>query len=217
MPLPDTIYCGQQIHIPPQLPDILKSFTKAAIRTQPTDVLQWAEAYFTALSKGEFLPVKERLEMNIASQTTDTGLTPGLLKVLHKQLSQRQKCSRKELQNKWKGVCLPPEQLETLLSLGSFGSVVDWMSFFALGCSTLGGSLMTSLKFACEILTEDEEGGAARIPFTTFVKLYTYLAHLDGDIPQEHMDRFLESLQERVDLQDGMIKPLDFINSPHPD
>lgn len=42
--------------------------------------------YFTALSKGECLPVKERLEMNIASQTTDTGLTPGLLKVLHKQV-----------------------------------------------------------------------------------------------------------------------------------
>lgn len=59
-------------------------------------------------------------------------------------------------------------------------------------------SLMTSLKCACEILTEDEEGGAARIPFTTFVKLYTYLAHLDGDIPQEHMDKFLSSLQERV-------------------
>lgn len=59
-------------------------------------------------------------------------------------------------------------------------------------------SLMSSLKHACEILTEDEEGGAARIPFTTFVKLYTYLAHLDGDIPQDDMDKFLSSLQERV-------------------
>lgn len=42
--------------------------------------------YFSALSKGECLPVKERLEMNIASQTMDTALTPGLLKVLHKQV-----------------------------------------------------------------------------------------------------------------------------------
>lgn len=42
--------------------------------------------YFSALSKGECLPVKDRLEMNIANQTTDTGLTPGLLKVLHKQV-----------------------------------------------------------------------------------------------------------------------------------
>lgn len=55
---------------------------------------------------------------------------------------------------------------------------------------------MSSLKYACEILTEDEEGGAARIPFTTFVHLYTYLARLDGDIPQDVMDAFLSSLQE---------------------
>lgn len=42
MPLPDTMFCAQQIHIPPELPDILKQFTKAAIRTQPADVLQWS-------------------------------------------------------------------------------------------------------------------------------------------------------------------------------
>lgn len=45
MPLSDTMYCAQQIHIPPELPDILKSFTKAAIRTQPKDVCLWSAAY----------------------------------------------------------------------------------------------------------------------------------------------------------------------------
>ena len=40
----EPIYCSQQINIPPELPDILKQFTKAAIRTQPKDVLQWAYA-----------------------------------------------------------------------------------------------------------------------------------------------------------------------------
>ncbi|XP_026217347.1 ropporin-1-like protein isoform X3 [Anabas testudineus] len=157
MPLPDTMYCSQQINIPPELPDILKTFTKAAIRTQPKDLWLWSAAYFSALSKGECLPVKDRLEMNVATQKTDTGLTPGLLKTLHKQ------------------------------------------------------TLMSSLKIACEILTEDEEGGAARIPFSTFVKLYTFLAHLDGDMPQDHIDNFLSSLQPLVELQHGMIKPLDFI------
>lgn len=44
MPPPETIFCAQQIKIPPELPDILKQFTKAAIRTQPYDVLQWAAA-----------------------------------------------------------------------------------------------------------------------------------------------------------------------------
>ncbi|CAK6951874.1 ropporin-1-like protein isoform X1 [Scomber scombrus] len=212
MPLPDTIYCAQQINIPPELPDILKNFTKAAIRTQPKDLLLWSEAYFSALSKGESLPVKDRLEMNVATQKTDTGLTPGLLKTLHKQLPPGQTCSKEDLQKKWKGLCLPMNQLKTLLSLGSFSTDVDCMEFFALGCSALGGTLMSSLKFACEILTEDEEGAAARIPFDTFVKLYSYLAHLDGDMSKDHIDNFLNSLQPQVELQQGMIKPLDFIH-----
>ncbi|XP_019061310.1 ropporin-1-like protein isoform X2 [Fukomys damarensis] len=45
MPLPDTMFCAQQIHIPPELPDILKQFTKAAIRTQPADLLQWSAGH----------------------------------------------------------------------------------------------------------------------------------------------------------------------------
>uniref|UniRef100_A0A8C2XGQ8 Ropporin-1-like protein n=1 Tax=Cyclopterus lumpus TaxID=8103 RepID=A0A8C2XGQ8_CYCLU len=171
------MFCAQQIHIPAKLPDILKNFTKAAIRTQPEDLLLWSAAYFHALSKGESLPVKDRFEMN-ATHKTDSGLTPGLLKTLHKQVLSLHK---EELQKKWKGLCLPMDQLETMLSLGSFGSDIDWMDFFALACSALAATLISSLKIACEILTEDEEGGAARIPFNTFVKLYTYLSHLDGD------------------------------------
>ena len=39
------------------------------------------------MSKGETPPAKERLEMPVATQKTDTGLTPGLLRVLNKQVS----------------------------------------------------------------------------------------------------------------------------------
>ena len=50
MPHPEEpYYCSQQIHIPPELPDILKQFTKAAIRTQPKDVLAWSAAYVFSL------------------------------------------------------------------------------------------------------------------------------------------------------------------------
>lgn len=38
----DPYYCHEQIEIPPPLPDILKMFTKAAIRTQPKDPLAWS-------------------------------------------------------------------------------------------------------------------------------------------------------------------------------
>ncbi|KAI1889050.1 hypothetical protein AGOR_G00175060 [Albula goreensis] len=180
MPLPDTMFCVQQINIPPELPDILKQFTKAAIRTQPHDVLQWSAAYFSALSKGETLPVKERLEMPVATQKTDTGLTPGLLKTLHKQLAPKETVAKEQL-------------LE----------------------NALGGTILSAMKQACEILTQDPEGGAARIPYDTFVSLYTYLADLDGEIPLHEIDSFLASLQEDVERQGGMVQPSNFAGPRH--
>lgn len=35
----------KQICIPPELPELLKQFTKAAIRTQPPDLIHWAAEY----------------------------------------------------------------------------------------------------------------------------------------------------------------------------
>ncbi|XP_076146940.1 ropporin-1-like protein isoform X4 [Alosa pseudoharengus] len=212
MPPPDTMYCAQQINIPPELPDILKQFTKAAIKTQPDDVLKWSAAYFSALSKGEILPAKERLELDLPSTATTqtSGLSPALLKVLHKQLSPQKSVSRAELQEKWRGLCLPSDQLDSLFSLGNFGDVVDWMEFFALGCSALGGSIISALKCACEILTDDPEGSAAHIPYETFVSLYTYLARLDGDLPQDQINSFIQNLQEVAGHRGGMVLPSDF-------
>ena len=45
MPLEETIYSTSQISIPAELPDLLKQYTKAAIRTQPPDILQWYEFF----------------------------------------------------------------------------------------------------------------------------------------------------------------------------
>uniref|UniRef100_A0A8B9ICF5 Ropporin-1-like protein n=2 Tax=Anser TaxID=8842 RepID=A0A8B9ICF5_9AVES len=198
MPLPETMFCAEQIKIPPELPDILKQFTKAAIRTQPRDILQWSAAYFTALSKGEALPVKERMETPLAKQKEDAGLTPGLLKVLHKQLSPKGMVSTEELKEKWKHLCLPEEQLEAILQLDVFDEEVEWMKILALGCSVLGESLLSSMKHACEILTKDPEGGAARVPFETFSYLYSYLASIDGEIPDEKIQEFLNGIKEQA-------------------
>uniref|UniRef100_G1KB60 Rhophilin associated tail protein 1 like n=1 Tax=Anolis carolinensis TaxID=28377 RepID=G1KB60_ANOCA len=180
MPVPDVMFCAQQIHVPPELPDIMKQFTKAAIRTQPRDPL----------------PVKERVEIPVATQKNDTGLTPGLLKILHKQLSEKGTVELPDLQRKWKNLCLPMAQLHNILQLDDFSEGVEWMKFFALGCSALGGSLMSSMKHACEILTEDPEGGAARIPYDTFAFIYSYLAGLDEEITGEATESYLKSLKE---------------------
>ncbi|XP_066270246.1 ropporin-1-like protein [Branchiostoma lanceolatum] len=217
MPQPDEpMYSSQQINIPPELPDILKQFTKAAIRTQPKDVLQWSAAYFRALSKGETLPVKERLEMPTATQKTDTGLTPGLLKVLHKQLSPQGTVQLSTLEQKWKEVCLPQEQMDEIMKVGTFSDNIEWIKFFALACSSLAGNITQAMKTVCEILTSDPEGGAAKIDFNTFKELYTYLAQIDGEIGQVHIDGVLSYLQYDVDKQEGMVMPRNFLSQDCP-
>ncbi|XP_076284722.1 ropporin-1-like protein [Lasioglossum baleicum] len=54
----DVLYCAEQIKIPPTFPNILKLYAKAAIRTQPYDLLRWTCAYFRALAADELPPVK---------------------------------------------------------------------------------------------------------------------------------------------------------------
>lgn len=90
---------------------------------------------------------------------------------------------------------LNAESFFVFLCLFFLSNDTDLLSVFL---NMLSQTLMSSLKVACEILTEDEEGAAARIPFDTFAKLYTYLAHLDGDMSQDHIDNFLNSLQPQV-------------------
>ena len=54
------------------------------------------------------------------------------------------------------------------------------------------------MKTVCEILTADPEGGAARIPYALFKTIYTYLAQIDGEIPQSQINDVFNYLQYDV-------------------
>jgi len=217
MPHPDEpYYCSQQINIPPELPDILKQFTKSAIRTQPKDVLAWSAAYFRAMANGETPPVKDRLEMPVATQKTDTGLTAGLLRVLNKQLGPKKVVPLSLIEEKWSDVALPKELFDELVRIGGFGGDVEWFKFFSLACSSLGENITDAMKIVCEILTADPDGGAARIPFPLFQELYKYLAQIDGEISQEHINTVINYLTYHVDKQDGFVQPRNFLSQDCP-
>lgn len=212
----EPFYCSQQITIPPALPDILKQFTKAAIRTQPKDVLAWSAAYFRAMSKGETPPAKDRLEMPPATQKTDSGLTPGLLRVLNKQLGPKKTVPLNLIEEKWTDVALPKEQFDDLVRIGSFGGDVEWNKFFALACSALAENITHAMKTVCEILTADPEGGPSRIAFPLFKDIYTYLAQIDGEIPQSQINDVCSFLQYYVDKQEGYVQPRNFLSAECP-
>jgi len=77
-------YCTDQIQIPPQFPQILKQYVKAAMKTQPRDLLQWTSDYFNALAKGQAPPVKEFMEY--PQNESKDGLTVGYIRILNSQV-----------------------------------------------------------------------------------------------------------------------------------
>jgi len=125
------------IQIPPEFPKILKQYTKAAIRTQPSDLLLWSASYFRCLSNGEAPPSKERLEYPPPSDA-DTGLTPGFLRVLHKQVGHLDVVNLTTLKSKWRGLCLPIQTLEDILkAAGCTTPYIKWKVFMIEGASMI--------------------------------------------------------------------------------
>ena len=124
MPVEENIYNRAQMNVPPEFPDILKQFSKAAIRTQPSpdNILEWSAAYFKCLKEGKPLPVKTRFEMG-----QSTGLTFGCLNVLNRQLGppREQPISLKELREKWQDLGLTEEALDNICMSGSINLQVE--------------------------------------------------------------------------------------------
>nr|XP_031844399.1 uncharacterized protein LOC116432138 [Nomia melanderi] len=175
----DVIYCAEQIKIPPTFPNILKVYAKAAVRTQPYDLLRWTCAYFRALANRQLPPVKDRLEYPPFEHPT--GITPGYLRTLLNAFGPVEKISTRTLLERWQGMALPEASLYRILLVGRFECKAEchFYKFLAIACGFLGKDLLETMIYVCELLTEEPEGGSAMIPATTFLRLYGYLAELD--------------------------------------
>ncbi|CAD7083767.1 unnamed protein product [Hermetia illucens] len=184
------MYCPEQIVIPDSFPNILKNYAKAAIRTQPYDLLRWSVAYFRCLAQNEPPPAKCRLEKDTKCGT----LTKGYLQALLNQVGKGFFLSREVLQKKWEGLCLPEEELLKYLSLCRMinWEQVHWLKVFAVMVGSLNESPENSMVMLCEMLSDDVEGGAARIPMWMFRTVYTYIAELDCSEEQVFVDGCLK-------------------------
>jgi len=208
------MYCSQQIRVPAAFPDILKQYTKAAIRTQPRDLVRWSAAYFLALANGEKPPMKLRLEFPPPAETQN-GLTQGYLKALHQQFEERSSVSADDIRDVWQSLCLLRQALDDLLLAGGFDDEkIDWLQFLALAAGTLEKDLTGTMRMVCEIITKEPDGGSAAIPYPTFERIYKYLASADGGVADSRVANALEYLQKEAEQSGEMVMPRHF---EHPD
>ncbi|XP_035129846.1 ropporin-1B isoform X1 [Callithrix jacchus] len=199
----------EQRCIPPELPEILKKFARAAILAQPEDLLQFGVDYFGALCRGESPPVREQSEQ----VGNWTQLTPELLKILHCQVAGRLIVRADELAQTWKALNLPTHLFKSVMNMGRFTEEIEWLKFLALTSSALGVTITDTLTLLCEVLC-DHDGGPPRIPFSTFRFLYTYIAKMLGEISASHVSRMLNYIEQDVIGPDGIIRVNDFTQNP---
>ncbi|XP_010884424.2 ropporin-1 isoform X1 [Esox lucius] len=206
-------HTGKQVVIPPELPDILKQFTKDAIRTQPENLLEWATLYFSAMVQGQPLPVKKTEDNEVTPNTVD--LTPEILATMHQQLHGKDTVTKEEVRQLWASLGLADDLLSHIMKVGGFEDNLAWVKFFALGCSYLGGTIKNALTHALYILNSDSacKPPDACISFQDFRFLYSYLAAVDREVSQAQMEQALAYLETQANAKGGLVKVSDFVNS----
>lgn len=63
------IFCAEQIEVPPELPNILKNYSKAVIRSNPPDIIEFSRKYFEQLLEQQGKGGNEQdLKLNIVEK-----------------------------------------------------------------------------------------------------------------------------------------------------
>ncbi|XP_011166595.2 ropporin-1-like protein isoform X1 [Solenopsis invicta] len=205
---------GREIAVPARLPMILKQFCKAAIRTQPYDLLKWSGSYFRALADGEEPPVKSRLEYPPPSTTS--GLTLGFLRVLLRQFGNYNKTLPVEIISRhWDCLCLDRRDLDTILTIGEFRRTCQVKKFLAIAVGLLGANLTETMIMVCQLFSHEPDGGSAMIPLTLFIEIYEYLAGLACD--DKEKDTMDQDTTERTACKESSVDRTCSINSQDTD
>merc|ERR1719210_2086441 len=143
------------------------------------------------MARGEPPPAKDRLEYPVPQ--TESGLTPGLLRVIHKQVGHQTKVSQAVLADKWRGVCLNQVDLDHLLLDGGWKrGEGDWLKFVGLASLSISDGIPNTMKIVCEILADGTDGISASISLDTFKEIYCYLAERNADTESSDTEAVLD-------------------------
>ncbi|XP_070493831.1 uncharacterized protein [Chironomus tepperi] len=180
------MYCSEQIVIPEKISNLLKTYAKAALKTQPYDLLRWSAAYFRCLSMDIMPPVKLRYE-----QENMLGcLTKGYIKVLLNQVGKGFYVQREILDHRWNELCLPEDELLKFLSLTRmlYWPQVHWLKLMSVMVGSINQSFQETLMMLFELLTDEPEGGSSPVPLWSIRECFKYLAVMDCTEEQTYFD-----------------------------
>ena len=165
------------------------------------------------MANSEIPPVKERLEYPVP--VTESGLTPGLLRVLHKQMGFQETVEKEHLKSKWRGVCLALHHLQEILHSDEKltrdeDNKIPWKRFVVSAAASICPNSKPEdlLEVVCEAVSDLPEGNCSSLQPAEFVEVLNLIGE-KCEIEQENTDKvatFLTELSQKDD-HDGKLAP----------
>ncbi|KAJ3052364.1 Ropporin-1-like protein [Rhizophlyctis rosea] len=163
----EPLYTAVQIKIPPELPDILKNYTKHIIRTQPGDILASSAEYFGRLARQKTSAGGKRLNnMQLESFYNKFYATD------------KANIARKDVDEAASKANIPASQITEAISIGAWpNEQIPWMKLWALLCAAASGTLVATVETVCEIL-----GDNGQVPVAPVSEVLSFLATVDQTV-----------------------------------
>lgn len=190
---------GDSIEIPGYLPNILTEWSKAAIRTQPTDLLQWSAIYFRMIANGEHPPVKPYLDPPDI-KLGPGALTPNALKALARTLTNTLE-TREQLKKMWDILSLDENIFLEIIQIGKFKEFIMPKIFIGIAAAYLNNRLRDTMILLCDTLSGNHSHG---ILLHDFVNIYRFLARLNCIDETTAISNELPEHDEKSDNLEGI-------------
>ena len=174
------MYCAEQIQIPPDMPPILKAYSKEVIRNNPKDIIAFSVDYF-----------KQRLDdppQSSAGYRVTLADLKDLQEALTEVLKGQSELKRVDYQTACENLGLSPDVLANILRLGFQNQeVVDLYLFMGIASALVSPNFDKTISNLFKIFEDDQ--GQSKIPTAALINVFTFLSSKDPTIPAENLQK----------------------------
>ena len=174
------MYCAEQIQVPPDLPPILKAYSKAVIRANPSDLIAFSVDYFKKMLDDP--PVSSAGYRVTLQELQD------LQEALSNVLKTQSELKRVDYQVACESLGFSPDVLANILRLGfADKDVIDIYMFMGIAATLISPNLEKTILNFFKIF-EDEQC-QSKIPTVQFINFYEFLCSKDPSVPAENLQK----------------------------
>ena len=186
------MYCAEQIQVPPDLPPILKAYSKAVIRSNPSDLIAFSVDYFKKMLDDP--PVSSAGYRVTLQELQD------LQEALSNVLKTQSELKRVDYQVACESLGFSPDVLANILRLGfADKDVIDIYMFMGIAATLISPNLEKTILNFFKIF-EDEQC-QSKIPTVQFINFYEFLCSKDPSVPAENLQKLKnEATSDTIDV-----------------